>query len=237
VPWATGNAWAPTIIERDEKYYFYFSGQNPTYDRKTIGVAVADSPEGPFTPQPTAFILNSGNLTTGQAIDSAAFKDPTTGKYYLFWGNGTPALYAELADDMLSLKNGTTRAITGLADFREGIFMNFREGVFHLTYSIDDTRSENYRVGYATSTSVNGPWTYHGVILQKDVSQGILGTGHSSIVNVPDTDDWYICYHRFAIPGGNGTMREVTVDRVFFDEDGFIKPVVPTLTSVQPQLI
>jgi beta-xylosidase len=237
VPWTTGNAWAPTIIDRDGKYYFYFSGQNPTFDRKTIGVAVADSPEGPFTAQPTAFILNSGNLTTGQAIDSAAFKDPTTGKYYLFWGNGTPALYAELADNMLSLKNGTTRAITGLTDFREGIFLNYRDGLFHLTYSVDDTRSENYRVGYATSTNVNGPWTYRGIILQKDVSQGILGTGHSSIVNVPDTDDWYICYHRFAIPGGNGTMREVTVDRVYFDEDGLIKPVIPTLTSVQPQLI
>ncbi|WP_075827831.1 family 43 glycosylhydrolase [Cellulosimicrobium sp. CUA-896] len=49
VPWATGNAWAPTIIERDGNYYFYFSGHNPTYNRKTIGVAVADSPEGPFT--------------------------------------------------------------------------------------------------------------------------------------------------------------------------------------------
>jgi hypothetical protein len=237
VPWATGNAWAPTIIDRDGKYYFYFSGQNPTYDRKTIGVAIADSPEGPFTAQPTAFILNSGTLTTGQAIDSAAFKDPTTGKYYLFWGNGTPALYAELADDMLSLKNGTTRVITGLTDFREGIFVNYRYGLFHLTYSIDDTRSENYRVGYATSTSVNGPWIYRGVILQKDVSQGILGTGHSSIISVPGTEDWYICYHRFAIPGGNGTMREVTIDRVYFDEDGFIEPVIPTLTSVPPQLI
>jgi beta-xylosidase len=237
VPWATGDAWAPTIIERDGKYYFYFSGHNPTYKRKTIGVAVAESPEGPFTAQPKAFILNNGNLTTGQAIDSAAFNDPTTGKFYLFWGNGTPALYAELSDDMLSLKNGTTRAITGLTDFREGIFMNYRDGLFHLTYSIDDTRSEDYRVGYATSTSVDGPWTYHGVILQKDVSQGILGTGHSSIVNVPGTDDWYICYHRFAISGGNGTMREVTVDRVYFDENGLIEPVVPTLTGVQPQLI
>jgi beta-xylosidase len=237
VPWATGNAWAPTIIDRDGKYYFYFSGQNPTYNRKTIGVAVADSPEGPFTAQPTAFVLNNGNLTTGQAIDPAAFRDPTTGKYYLLWGNGTPALFAELADDMLSLKNGTTRAIEGLKDFREAIFLNYRAGLFHLTYSVDDTRSENYRVGYATSTSVVGPWTYRGVILQKDVSQGILGTGHSSIVNVPGTDDWYICYHRFAIPDGNGTMREVTIDRVYFDDQGSIKPVAPTLTSVPPQPI
>jgi beta-xylosidase len=237
VPWATGDAWAPTIIFRNSKYYFYFSGQNPTYNRKTIGVAVADTPEGPFTAQPTPFILNNEAITTGQAIDSAAFHDPTTDKYYLFWGNGEPPLYAELADDMLSLRPNSTRTITGLVDFREALFVNYRQGLFHLTYSVDDTRSENYRVGYATATSVDGPWTYRGVVLQKDVNKGILGSGHSSIVNVPCTDDWYIAYHRFRIPDGNGTMRETTVDRVYFDEDGFIKPVVPTLESVDAQRI
>jgi hypothetical protein len=237
VPWATGNAWAPTIIERGGKYYFYFSGQNPTYSRKTIGVAIASSPEGPFTSQPTAMILNNENVTTGQAIDAAAFLDPTTGKYYLFWGNGSP-LYAELADNMTSLKPNTIHAISGLTDFREGIFVNYRKGLFHLTYSIDDTGSENYRVGYATSTNVNGPWTYRGVILQKDEAKGILATGHSSIVSVPGTDDWYIAYHRFAIPGGDGTHRETTVDRLYFDnKTGFIKPVVPTLEGVAPEAI
>lgn len=236
VPWAAGNAWAPTIIERDGKYYFYFSGQNIEYDTKTIGVAVADSPCGPFTAQPQAFILNNEALKTNQAIDPAAFQDPTTGKYYLFWGNGVP-LFAEFEDDMSSFVSGTVRAITGLTDFREGIFLNYRDGIFHLTYSIDDTRSENYRVGYATSESVEGPWTYRGVILQKDESKGILATGHNSVIQVPGTDDWYIAYHRFAIPNGNGTMRETTIDKVFFDDEGFIKPVVPTLESVAPQPI
>jgi hypothetical protein len=69
------------------------------------------------------------------------------------------------------------------------------------------------------------------------VNKGILGTGHSSIVNVPCTDDWYIAYHRFAIPNGGGTMRETTIDRVYFGEDGIMKPVVPTLESVEPQII
>jgi hypothetical protein len=101
VPWATGNAWAPTIIERDGKYYFYFSGHNPTYNRKTLGVAVADSPEGPFVAQPLPMILNNEAVTSGQAIDPAAFHDPVTGKWYLGWGNGSPVL-AELNDDMVS---------------------------------------------------------------------------------------------------------------------------------------
>lgn len=233
VPWASGNAWAPTIIARGRKYYFYFSGHNPTYNRKTIGVAVADSPEGPFTAQPEAMILNNEAVTSGQAIDPAAFRDPATGKFYLFWGNGSP-VYAELSDDMLSIKEDTLTAISGLTSFREGSFVNHRRGTYHLTYSIDDTGSPDYRVGYATATSIDGPWTYRGVILQKDASQGILGTGHSSIVNVPGTDEWYIAYHRFGMPDGNGTHRETTIDKLSFDKDGLMQGVTPTLTSVDP---
>jgi hypothetical protein len=66
-------------------------------------------------------------------------------------------------------------------------------------------------------------------------SQGILGTGHSSIINVPGTDEWYIAYHRFAIPGGNGTNRETTIDRLEIGEDGLFQIVTPTLASVDPR--
>ncbi|EMR62709.1 putative endo- -beta-xylanase protein [Eutypa lata UCREL1] len=237
VPWATGNAWAPTVIERDGQFYFYFSGNNPTYDRKTIGAAVADSPEGPFTAEPTAMILNNEAITTNQAIDPAAFQDPVSGTYYLYWGNGVP-LVAQLGDDMVSIKWETLRQLEGLVDFREGLFMSYRQGVYHLTYSIDDTRSENYRVGYATSDSALGPFTYQGVILQKDAAQGILGTGHNSVLNVPGTDDWYIAYHRFGIPDGNGTMRETTIDRLVFNsETGLMEVVLPTLQGVPPQRV
>ncbi|KAG7132930.1 Xylosidase/arabinosidase like protein [Verticillium longisporum] len=232
------NAWAPTIARRDGKYYFYFSGHNAIYDRKTIGVAVADHPEGPFTAEPEAMILNDGTPKTGQAIDPATFEDPETGKWYIYWGNGNPGLVAELGDDMVSLKEGTTRVLEGLVNFREGVFMNYRDGVYHLTYSIDDTGSVNYRVGYATADNALGPFTYHGVILEKDPSQGILGTGHSSVLNVPGTDDWYIVYHRFGIPGGGGFRRETTIDRLEIDgETGLFKKVTPTLESVGPHKV
>jgi hypothetical protein len=72
------------------------------------------------------------------------------------------------------------------------------------------------------------------VILEKDVAQGILGTGHSSILQVPGTDEWYIAYHRFGMPGGDGTHRETTIDRLRFNEDGTIAKVVPTLGSIDP---
>ncbi|MFW7414456.1 family 43 glycosylhydrolase [Demequina sp. SO4-18] len=237
VPWAVGNAWAPTAIERDGKYYFYFSGHNEELDRKTIGVAVADHPEGPFVAEPEAMILNNEAVTSGQAIDPHAFKDPVSGTYYIYWGNGSPVM-AELADDMVSLEPGTIQGMPGLTNYREGTFMVYRDGLYHATYSIDDTGSENYRVGYATSETPEGPWTYRGVILEKDPSLGILGTGHNSVLNVPGTDDWYIAYHRFAIPGGDGTNRETTIDRLTFNEvTGFMEEVIPTLGSVDPQEI
>lgn len=238
VPWAVGNAWAPTIVERNNKYYFYFSGQNPTYDRKTIGVAVADDPMGPFVAQPTAMITNGEKVKSGQAIDPGAFYDPKTGRYFLYWGNGNPVL-AELDDDMVSIKPDTLSGIEGLTDFREGPFVVYRNGLYHMTYCIDDTGSPNYRVGYATaSESATGPWTYRGLILEKDSAQGILATGGSTTINVPGTDDWYLAYHRFAIPNGDGVHRETTIDRMYFDEKtGFIKKVVPTLSSVPPQTV
>jgi hypothetical protein len=109
----------------------------------------------------------------------------------------------------------------------------YREPYYHLTYSIDDTGSENYRVGYATADSPVGPFTYRGVILQKDVEKGILATGHNSILNVPGTDEWYIVYHRFSIPGGDGTHRETTIDELHFDaETGLILNVVPTVGGI-----
>ena len=110
--------------------------------------------------------------------------------------------------------------------------MNRRAGTSYLSWSIDDTRSENYRVGYATASSPEGPFTSRGEILTEDLALGIKGPGHHSIIQIPGTDEWYIAYHRFAIPGGDGMHREVTIDRLWFEEDGSIRPVVPTLGSV-----
>lgn len=237
VPWSDGSAWAPTIAEKDGRYYFYFSGNNPAFNIKTIGVAVADSPGGPYVAQDTAMINNTEAIKANQAIDPCAFHDPVSGKYYLYWGNGQ-ALLAELSDDMLSIKQDTLAQLSGLEGFNEGSFVVYRQGLYHFTYSVNDTRSEDYAVGYATSASPAGPFTYRGPILQKNETLGILGTGHNSVVNVPATDDWYICYHRFQIPGGNGTERETTIDRLFFDnETGLIEKVVPTLTSVAAETV
>ncbi|WP_405887615.1 family 43 glycosylhydrolase [Streptomyces sp. NBC_01136] len=229
VSWADKNAWAPAIAERDGKYYFYFCAE------QQIGVAVADSPAGPFKDALGKPLVAEGQFT-GQMIDPAVFTDDD-GQSYLYWGNGH-GYVVPLNDDMVSFDASKVKDITQ-TDFREGSFVIKRRGTYYFMWSEDDTRSENYHVAYATGPSPLGPWTKRGTILSKRPEYGIKGTGHHSVVNVPGTDDWYIVYHRFALngpgtAGGDGTHRETTIDRLRFAADGTIQPVVPTLESIRP---
>ncbi|MFE0454610.1 family 43 glycosylhydrolase [Streptomyces sp. NPDC058914] len=227
VSWADSRAWAPTIAEKDGKYYFYFSAD------ANIGVAVSDSPTGPFEDALGRPLLKAGQLT-GQMIDPAVFTDDD-GQSYLYFGNGR-GYVVPLNADMTSFDPAKIKDITP-GGYNEGSFVIKREGTYYFMWSENDTRDENYRVAYATGPSPTGPWTKRGVILEKDLSLGIKGTGHHSVVRVPGSDDWYIAYHRFAIPGGDGTHRESTVDKLEFGGDGLIEKVVPTLTSVDPVAI
>ncbi|WP_458243021.1 family 43 glycosylhydrolase [Streptomyces sp. MAI_2237] len=230
VSWADTYAWAPAIAERDGKYYLYFCAE------QQIGVAVADSPAGPFKDALGKPLVAKGGSLKGQMIDPAVFTDDD-GTSYLYWGNGH-GYVVPLNDDMTSYDPARVKDITP-SGFREGSFVVKRKGTYYFMWSEDDTRSENYHVAYATGPSPLGPWTERGTILSKRPEYGILGTGHHSVVNVPGTDDWYIVYHRFALagpggPGGDGMHRETTADRLWFAADGTLQPVVPTLESIRP---
>ncbi|MGW1954469.1 family 43 glycosylhydrolase [Streptomyces sp. NPDC001920] len=224
VSWADSRAWAPTITEKDGKFYFYFCAD------ANIGVAVSDSPTGPFKDALGKPLLRAGQFS-GQMIDPAVFTDDD-GRSYLYWGNGR-AYVAPLNDDMTSLDLSAVKDITP-SGYNEGTFVVKRKGTYYFMWSENDTRDENYRVAYATGPSPTGPWTRHGVILEKDLSLGVKGPGHHSVVHVPHTDDWYVAYHRFAIPGGDGTHRETTIDKLEFDAAGLLRKVEPTLTGIDP---
>lgn len=226
VSWATQHAWAPAAIERDGKTYFYFTAE------QSVGVAVADSPTGPFREMLGRPLVDKRDYGDGQQIDPAVFVD-TDGQHYLLWGN-TTGYVVPLDDTMAGYDPAAVRVVEGIDDFREALFLVERHGTYYLSWSVDDTRSEDYRVAYATGPSVYGPWTNRGVILAKDLEQGIRGTGHHSILQVPGTDEWFIAYHRFAIPDGDGTHRETTIDRLVFEEDGAIQAVIPTVGGVAP---
>ncbi len=240
VNWASYRAWAPTIIEKqvegNYKYFFYFCGE------QKIGVATASSPTGPFFDSGKELISDlPPGVSGGQQIDPDVFHDPVSGKYYLYWGNSYMA-FAELNEDMLSINTGTIKIMTPDNTFREGIEVFYREGRYYFLWSENDTRSVDYRVRYATSGSPAGRLNIpdDNLVIAKDASRGIYGTGHNSVIHVPDSNKWYIVYHRFTRPKGitmgssAGYNREVCIDELQFNEDGSIVQVKPTLSGIGP---
>ncbi len=239
VPWADGNAWAPCIEEKRQKdgsykYYFYYSGNPKQGGGKQIGVAVADSPVGPFTDLGHPIITDSPT-GGGQQIDVDVFTDPVSGKSYLYWGNGYMA-GAELDKDMLSVKKKTIKVLTPeggtLEDYayREAPYVFYRNGVYYFLWSVDDTGSPNYHVAYGTSDSPLGPVKVaeKPVILKQDPAKEIYGTAHCAVVNLPGTDEWRIVYHRihkWFLKQDPGVHREVCIDALEFNQDGSIEPV------------
>ena len=109
--------------------------------------------------------------------------------------------------------------------------------MYYFLWSEDDTRSENYRVRYAMSDSPTGKLRIpeNNLILSKYADKGIYGTGHNSVLQKPDSDEWCIVYHRFNRPNGikmgdaAGFHREVCIDKMEFNADGTIKKVVPSI--------
>jgi len=238
VSWAKKNAWAPCIIEKKQadgsyKYYYYFTAE------RQVGVAVSDSPTGPFIDSGKPLIereLPKGT-TRGQNIDPDVFTDPVSGKTYLYWGNCYMAV-CELNDDMVSVKPNTTRIlINNDAHYSEATHVFYRDGYYYFTWSNNDTRSIDYEVRYVRSKSPVGPINpaESQVVICKKPDQGIYATGHHSVVQIPGKDEWYMVYHRFKFPDAvtkgreAGYHREVCIDKLEFDENGAIKQVVPTL--------
>ncbi len=137
VPWSVGSAWAPTIEKVNDKYYFYFCAKASS-GTSYIGVAVADDPAGPYTaeeePLLTPTICKNAGASVGQTIDPSIFKD-SDGKYYIYFGNGSAAV-AELNEDMVSIKEGTMKKLSGMTDFRESVVVNKIGDTYHFTCSI-----------------------------------------------------------------------------------------------------
>jgi beta-xylosidase len=226
VSWANIRAWAPGIVAKDGKVYDYFCADT------NIGVAVADKPTGPFKDALGKPLIPKGAFR-GQMIDPCPFIDED-GTPYLYWGNGS--LYAaKLNKDMISIEGGdnwksSVKTITptwqGGGRFNEGVFVFKRKGTYYFSWSENDARADNYQCAYGTSDSPFGPIKVpaNRLFLENDKRKDadgknaplVKGTGHHSIINVPGTDDWYVIYHRHAVPGGNGFIRETCLAKLEF---------------------
>lgn len=220
--WAKMNAWAPQCIARDGKFYMYV----PITDRQGkngIGVAVADSPYGPFIDPLGKPLISNSNAD----IDPTVFMDDD-GQAYLFWGNPV-CYYVKLNEDMVSF-DGEMKQIPNTIEafgkregkvneqrpttYEEGPWLYKRNKLYYLFFAAGPI-SEH--IGYATSKSITGPWKYQGVVMP---TQGGAFTNHPGVIDFKGKS--YFFYHNGALPGGGGFTRSVCVEELNFTKDGSI---------------
>lgn len=219
------SGWAPSVIEKDGTFYFYYSlGPKPSH----IGVAVGRSPTGPFTDSGRP-LLSDHNDPNFEAIDPMVFQDPLSGKYYLYAGGSAGATLRvfELTEDLLGLRQEVP--VQTPPRFTEGAFVHYRNGLYYLSYSHGSWRHSSYSVHYAVSKSPIGPWEYKGPILTS--SGRYKGPGHHSFLRIPSTDRWLIFYHRWENVDGDGPYsgnRKIAVEVVDYEPDDTIKTIAMT---------
>ena len=246
VPWAERQMWAPDCVRKDGKYYLYFPAKTAG-GIFHIGVAISDSPTGPFTAQPQPIAGSS-------SIDPAVFGDDD-GEFYLYFGgiwggqlqkyrdnvysagHEEPAAHevalaprvARLRGDMLELSE-PTRAVQILDEngnellagdhdrrYFEGPWMHKYNGKYYFSYSTGDT----HLLCYATGDSPYGPFTYQGQIMTP-----VIGwTTHHSICEFEGRS--YLFYHDSSLSGGVTHLRSVKVTELHYDDDGKIVTIAP----------
>jgi hypothetical protein len=244
VPWAKRQMWAPDAARKGDKYYLYFPAKDDNHVFR-IGVAVSDSPTGPFEPMPEP-------IEGSYSIDPSVFEDDD-GEYYMYvggiWGgqlqrwqtgeyveedvypaDDEPAIapiVARLADDMVSfaeepraimlLDSDGTPIQAGENDkrFFEAAWVHKYNDTYYFSYSTGDT----HNIAYATGDNPYGPFTYQGVILEP-----VLGwTNHHSIVEFDG--QWYIFHHDSQLSGGQTHLRNIKMLPITHNEDGSIETV------------
>lgn len=223
VPWVRPDSysmWAPDCIYRNGKYYFYFPAppKDTTFGKGfTIGVAISNKPYGPFIPQPKP-------INGVHGIDPDILID-NDGQAYLIWAEGN-IYVAKLKKNMLELA-GKPRVIKGLPEkgLKEGPYMIKRKGVYYLIYPHVQAKTE--RIEYATSDNPMGPFKFAGVIM--DASPDCW-TNQSSVIKYKG--QWYLFYHHNDLSPHFDKNRSVRIDSLFFNPDGTIKKVNPTLRGV-----
>ncbi len=239
VTWARRAMWAPSVIEKDGKYYFFFGANDIQNDKAEggIGVAVADSPGGPFKDHLGKPLI--GKFHHGaQPIDQFAFRD-ADGTYYLIYGGWRHCNIAKLNDDFTGFiphEDGTTfREITP-AGYVEGPVMFIRDGKYYFMWSEGGWTGPDYSVAYAIADSPFGPFKREAKILKQDPAIA-TGAGHHSVIRIPGSDDYYIVYHRRPLGETDGNSRVTCIDRMEFDAGGKILPVKITNEGVPARKI
>lgn len=223
--WASGDAWAAQVIERNGKFYWYVTVSHGSINGKAIGIAISDSPIGPFKDAlGKALITNDMTTQTDISWDDI---DPTVivdddGQAYLFWGN-TVCHYAKLKDNMFEL-DGPIQTIE-LPNFTEAPWIHKRGEWYYLSYAYQFPE----KIGYAMSKSINGPWEFKGILNE---IAGNSNTNHQAIIEFKGVP--YFIYHNGSIqPNGGSFRRSICIDKLYYNEDGTMKRIVMTSEGIQ----
>ena len=226
------RAWACQAVERNGKWYWYVCCNKAT-GGDALAVAVADDPQGPWT-----------DAIGGPLAEGFGFIDPTVfidddGKAYLFWGN-KGLWYGELNDDMVSFKDGW-QEVPGYHDpecfgelqskmnwakgqnemmtqYEEGPWIMKRNGTYILSYPAGGVPEH---MAYSTAPTINGPWTYHGRIMDEAENSFTI---HGGNITFKGRD--FMFYHNGGLPGGGGYNRSACVEEFKWNDDGSF-PFIP----------
>ena len=213
--WASGEAWASQCIERNGKFYFYVTVTAKSGGR-AIGVAVADSPEGPYT-DPIGKPLCGPDWSY---IDPTVFIDDD-GQAYLYWGN--PNLYyVKLHDDMISYDGKPQKVDTSgfSGKYTEAPYLYKHGSWYYMVYASDGV-PEN--ISYMKAKSPEGPWEKGGTIMPHG---GNSFTNHPSIIDFNGHS--YFTYHTGTLKGGGGFQRSMCIEEFTYGADGSIPAIERT---------
>ncbi|MDE6268829.1 MAG: glycoside hydrolase family 43 protein [Muribaculaceae bacterium] len=231
--WGDDRAWAPQCIERNGKFYFYVPLHSKLTGTMAIGVAVGDTPTGPF----------KDALGKPLADGDWAYIDPTVfvdddGQAYLYWGNPN-IYYVKLNEDMISFDGevqmiqqspegfGEPKFVPAEADKRyfstytEGPWVYKRNGKYYFIYAAGGIPEH---IGYSMSDSPVDGWKYMGEVMP--LSDTGSFTNHPGIIDFKGKS--YFFYHTGKLPGGGGFARSIAVEPFEYNADGTIPTITPT---------
>ncbi len=238
--WADDRAWASQCIERDGRFYWYICAHSRLSNGMAIGVAVSDTPTGPFRDAIGKPLFENGSW---DHIDPTVMIDDD-GQAWLMWGN-PQVYYLKLNRDMISYSGElgrldmTEHAFGGpmmsqrekgkqYKDcYTEGPWLTKRNGTYQLLYAAGGVPEH---ISYSTAPSPTGPWTYAGEIMPLSATNSF--TNHCGVADYKGHS--YFFYHTGKLPGGGGFGRSVAVEEFKYNADGSFPTILPTDEGVKP---
>lgn len=238
VKWAKRAMWAPAVLRKEGKYYLWF-GANDVHEGEVggIGVAVSDRPEGPYKDLLGKPLINE-IVNGAQPIDQFVFRDDD-GTYYMYYGGWRHCNMVKLNDDFTGLvpfDDGEIYKEVTPEGYVEGPFMFKKNGKYYFMWSEGGWGGPDYCAAYAIADSPFGPFKRIAKILEQD-PEVATGAGHHSVMQIPGTEEYYIVYHRRPLDNKSRDHRVTCIEKMTFDENGFINPVKMTFEGVPARTI